>query len=316
MLIFTEETINMLTKSDIESKLINNDALFNNIHIIKQRFDIIPDKDTHIGANIAYQDIRELRTEFINELYDTIVDWIYDSEKYQEILKKEMQKGKSRAAASSAVQRKASEKFRGNNVTDKLLVQGQMGELLLFHFIQRFMKATPLVRKMKITTSADMERFGADAIHYRKDDDKNVFVLGEAKVYTSDYQFNSAFKNSLDSILNTYVNFQQELNLYVHEDFLSPELDDIAESYLNNTIENPYFDLVCIVVYNENKEIDVLNNNSIYSQIEEIIKERFKNFDNSKIDIKSYPILSRINYIVFPIWKLEELAIEFQNKIK
>ncbi len=305
----------MLTKADIESKLINNDALFNNIHIIQHNFKIIPNKDTHIGANIAYQDIRELRTEFINELYDTIVDWVYDSEKYQELLKKEMQNGKSHAAASSAVQRKAKEKFRGNSKCDKLLIQGQMGELLLFHFIQKFMKATPLIRKMKITTSSDMERFGADAIHYRKDDDKNVFVLGEAKVYTSDYQFNSAFKNSLDSILNTYDNFSQELNLYVHEDFLSPELDKIAESYLNNTIANPYLELVCIVMYNENKKIDVLSDVSIYSQIEKIIKDRFKNFDNSKIDIGAHPILSRINYIVFPVWKLEELATEFQSKI-
>lgn len=305
----------MLTKADIESKLINNNALFNNIHIMQQNFDIIPNKDTHIGANIAYQDIRELRTEFINELYDTIVDWVYDSEKYQELLKREMQNGKGRAAASSAIQRKAKEKFRGNRESDKLLVQGQMGELLLFHFIQRFMKATPLVRKMKITTSSDMERFGSDAIHYRKDGDKNVFVLGEAKVYTSDYQFNLAFRNSLDSILNTYNNFSQELNLYVHEDFLSQELDEIAESYLNNTITNPYLELVCIVMYNENKKIDILSNVSIYSQIEKIIKDRFKNFDNSKIDIGTNPILSRINYIVFPVWKLEELVTEFQNKI-
>lgn len=305
----------MLTKADIESKLINNDALFNNIHIIQQNFDIIPDKDTHIGANIAYQDIRELRTEFINELYDTIVDWVYDSEKYQNILEAELKTGKSRAAASSAVQRKAREKFRGSSKSDKLLVQGQMGELLLFHFIQKFMKATPLIRKMKITTSSDMERFGADAIHYRKDDDKNVFVLGEAKVYTSDYQFDVAFKRSLESILDTYNNFSHELNLYVHEDFLSPELDKIAESYLNNTIANPYLELVCIVMYNENKKIDVLSDVSIYSQIEKIIKDRFKNFDNSKIDIGAHPILSRINYIVFPVWKLEELATEFQNKI-
>lgn len=308
-------TINMLTKADIGSKLINNDALFNNIYVIQQKFDIIPDKDTHIGASIAYQDMKELRSNFLNELYDTIVDWVYDSEKYQKILEAELRNGKSRAAASSAVQRKAKEKFRGNGKSDKLLVQGQMGELLLFHFIQKFMKATPLIRKMKITTSSDLERFGADAIHYRKDDDKNVFVLGEAKVYTSDYQFNSAFKNSLDSILDTYDNFSQELKLYVHEDFLSPELDEIAESYLSNTIANPYLELVCIVMYNENKKIDFLSGASIYSQIEKIIKERFKNFDNSKIDIENHPILSRINYIVFPVWKLEELATEFQNKI-
>lgn len=305
----------MLSQKDIENRLINNEALFNNIHIIQQNFDIIPNKETHIGASIAYQDLSELREDFLNELYDTIVDWVYDSEKYQSILASELKKGKSPSAADSAIQRKARQKFRGSKVSDKLLVQGQLGELLLFHFIQRFMRATPLVRKMKITTTSDMERFGADAIHYRKENDKNIFVLGEAKVYTSDYQFNSAFKASLDSILTTYCNFRRELNLYVHEDFISPELDEIAECFLNNTIENPYIELVCIVVYNENKEIDTLSDIDIYEQIETIIKERFKNFDNSIVDIKKNPILSRINYIVFPVWKLEELATEFQNMI-
>lgn len=305
----------MLTKSEIEEKLINNDALFRNIHVIQQNFEIVPQKDSHIGASIAYQDLQELRSDFINELYDTIIDWVYDSEKYQEILNAELEKGKSKSAAASAVQRKAKEKFRGSRETDKLLVQGQMGELLLFHFIQRFMKAIPLVRKMKLTTSSDMERFGADAIHYRKDEDKNVFVLGEAKVYTSDYKFNTAFETSLNSILDTYANIKKELNLYVHEDFLPFELDVIAESFLNNTIENPYIELVCIVVYNEKKEIDPLGDKTIYEQIDEIIKERFKKFDDSKIDIKSNPILTRINYIVFPVWELEKLATEFQNKI-
>lgn len=305
----------MITKSEIEEKLINNDALFRNVHVIQQSFEIVPQKDSHIGASIAYQDLLELRSDFINELYDTIIDWVYDSEKYQEILNAELKKGKSKSAAASAVQRKAKEKFRGDKEADKLLVQGQMGELLLFHFIQRFMKATPLVRKMKLTTSSDMERFGADAIHYRKDEDKNVFVLGEAKVYTSDYKFNTAFETSLNSILDTYSNIKKELNLYVHEDFLPSELDVIAESFLNNTIENPYVELVCIVVYNENKRIDPLGDKTIYEQIDGIIKERFKNFDNSKIDIKSNPILSRINYIVFPVWELEKLATEFQNKI-
>ena len=37
---------------------------------------------------------------------------------------------------------------------DELLIQGQFGELLLFHFIQKFMQATPLLRKMKIATSS------------------------------------------------------------------------------------------------------------------------------------------------------------------
>ena len=37
----------------------------------------------------------------------------------------------------------------------------------------------PLLRKMKITTNPNIQRFGADAIHYKMDGDKNVFVLGE-----------------------------------------------------------------------------------------------------------------------------------------
>ena len=45
----------------------------------------------------------------------------------------------------------------------------------------------------------------------------------------------------------------------------------------------------------------------------EIIKNRYKAFDNEKIPIKDNQILHRITYIVFPIWKFEELATEFQE---
>ena len=145
-----------LTKEEIEHKLTNNDSLFASIHVFQQNFDIIPDDKPHIGASIAYQDLQELRD-----------NWVYSSEKFSELLKKERKQGKSLAAASSAVQRKARDKFRKKDNSEELLIQGQFGELLLFHFIQRYMKAIPLLRKMKITTSKKVERFGADAIHYK-----------------------------------------------------------------------------------------------------------------------------------------------------
>ena len=78
---------------------------------------------------------------------------------------KETKKGKSEATAHASVQRRARDKFRKGS-GNTLLVQGQFGELLLFHFIQKCMKAVPLLRKM-ITTSSQHERFGADAIHYK-----------------------------------------------------------------------------------------------------------------------------------------------------
>ena len=170
-----------MEEKNILKKLIQNDALFGKVHIVTQKYDILPNDKEHIGAYIEYQDINELREEFLEELIDSIVDWIYSSEKFSELKQKAMNNGKSEAAAAQEVGRKAKMKFRANHNSDKLLIQGQMGELLLFHFIQRCMKAVPLLRKMNITTSSEHERFGADAIHYKIENGKNILVLGEAK---------------------------------------------------------------------------------------------------------------------------------------
>lgn len=303
-----------MTENDINARLIPNEALFNNIYIIQQNFDIIP-QNGHYGACIDYQDIKELRNEFLNELYYSIVDWVYSSDKYRELKEIAIKTGRSESAACSEVQQKAHEKFRGNHTTEKLLIQGQLGELLLFHFIQKCQKAIPLLRKMKITTNARHERFGADAIHFKYENNKPLIILGEAKTYTSKYRFNEAFEDAIDSILTTYNNHKKELNLYVHEDFLDKDMNDIAEAYLNNKLEDVEIHLVSIVVYDETTKLNVTNKTDIRNQIEEIIKNRYKDFDKSKIDMEHNAILNRITYIVFPIWELEELAKDFQNKL-
>ena len=250
----------------------------------------------------------------MNDLLDTIVEWVYDSEKYKELKDCEMSKNKSESTAASTVQRRAKQKFR-KGTDGNLLAQGQFGELLLFHFLQRFMHAVPLLRKMKITTSPQHERFGADAIHYKVEGNKNIIILGEAKTYSSKYRFKSAFDDALVSILNTYKTHRDELDLYVHEDFLDSEMDKIAEAYLDKTLENVEVHLVSIVVYNETKKINLIDEDKIKGQIKQIIETRYGEFDKDKIDIINNPILGRITYIVFPIWKLEELIKEFQRQL-
>lgn len=304
-----------MEEKDILKRLVKNDALFRKIHVVTQNYDILPSDKKHMGAYIEYQDIRELREEFLDDLIDSIVDWIYSSEKFSELKAIAMSNGKSDAAASQEVGRKAREKFRANHNSDNLLVQGQLGELLLFHFIQRFMKAAPLLRKMKITTSSDHERFGADAIHYKVQAGKNIIVLGEAKTYTSKYKFSNAFSDALTSVLDTYNKHRKEINSYVHEDFLDAEMNEVAEAYLNNTLENVEVHLVSIVTYNESTVLKLDSEQEIKNQIEEIIADRYKKFDNSKIDLSSNPILKRITYIVFPVWDLKALAEQFQNMI-
>ena len=285
------------------------------IGVIVQQYDILPNNKEHIGAYIEYQDIQELRDGFVEELSDTIVDWIYSSEKYEEIKKKLVNSGKSEAAASQYIGRKAKNKFRANKNSENVLIQGQMGELLLYHFIQKCMKAVPLLRKMNIATSSDHERFGADAIHFKIENDKNIIILGEAKTYTSKYKFNEAFSDALDSILNTYNKHRSELGLYIHEDFLDDEMNVVAEKYLNNTLKSVEIQLVSIVIYNELSKIDKIDENTIRNNIKKIIEDRYRNYDKNKIDMRKNPILSRITYIVFPVWDLKELAEKFQKLI-
>ena len=304
-----------MEEKDILKRLIKNDSLFNMIGVIVQQYDILPNNKEHIGAYIEYQDIQELRDGFVEELSDTIVDWIYSSEKYEEIKKKQVNSGKSEAAASQYIGRKAKNKFRANKNSENVLIQGQMGELLLYHFIQKCMKAVPLLRKMNIATSSDHERFGADAIHFKIENDKNIIILGEAKTYTSKYKFNEAFSDALDSILNTYNKHRSELGLYVHEDFLDDEMNVVAEKYLNNTLKPVEIQLVSIVTYNELSKINKIDEDTIRNDIKKIIEDRYRNYDKNKIDMRKNPILSRITYIVFPVWDLKELAEKFQKLI-
>lgn len=304
-----------LEEKDILKRLVKNDALFRKIHVVTQRYDILPNDKDHIGAFIEYQDISELRDDFVEELSDTIVDWIYSSEKFNELKNKLINNGKSESAATREIGRLTQEKFRANRNDKDLLIQGQLGELLLFQFIQRYMKAVPLLRKMSITTSSGHERFGADAIHYKIEQGKHVIILGEAKTYTSKYKFNKAFEDAVDSILNTYNSIRKELRLYVHEDFLDDELNVVAEEYLNNTLKPVEIHLVSLVTYDETHKLKISNEEDIKMQIKEVIETKYKNFDNSKIDLEMNPILNRITYIVFPVWDLEDLARRFQRLI-
>ena len=240
----------MLTEEEIRERVICNDALFENVFLFQQRFDIIPDHE-HIGASIAYQDIQELRDDFLEQLVDTVADWVYSARKFED-MKKAFSAHKTERAAAAEVIRKAKGKFRIGH-KGKLFSQGQIGELLLFHFIQRAFGAVPILRKMPITTSPELERFGADAIHYKFQDGRHHIILGEAKAYTSKNKFNEAMENAISSILSSYKHLRKELHLYLHEDFLDPEMDEIAEMFLSKKLNPVEVDLVCLILYNDMK---------------------------------------------------------------
>lgn len=70
---------------------------------------------------------------------------------------------------------------------------------------------------MPITTSLNHVRYGADAIYYKVKD--RIIGLGEAKAHTSTYSFTTVFEDAVNGARSSFSKNQEELNLYLHEDF-------------------------------------------------------------------------------------------------
>ena len=136
-----------ITKQMIDELITHTESLINHIYWFKQDFNISPTKE-HIGTAITYTDIQERRDDFINELVNTVVAWVYSKSKSKNIINERMSVVNGDIGnASSFLTTQAFSKFRPGQP------QGQFGELLLFNFIQYFFMAVPLLRKQKITTS-------------------------------------------------------------------------------------------------------------------------------------------------------------------
>lgn len=292
----------------MDKYLTNTDKLVNHIYWFYEDLETLPKKNHH-GLAINYTDLKERKDEFLSELINTVVSWVYNNNKSKNLFDARFAETGDIGNAMNFVTNHAYKKFRKGHP------QGQFGELLLFNLIQQYYKAVPILRKQRITTSTGHERFGADAIHYKKDGDNNIFILGESKCYKSKYSFNSAFKTSINSIVTTFNHLDKELDLYLYDDFLEPELESLVKSYKDNELPNVRFELVCMVAYNETNKITGNNEESIKESIKVIIKDRCKNFDKNNFNVITEALLTRINYIVFPIWELDLLLDAFQAKV-
>ncbi|MBL0532240.1 DUF1837 domain-containing protein [Aeromonas dhakensis] len=291
----------------LEKLLTNVDSLIN--HTCHFTFDLTkPEGKSHKGICVNYTDLQERRSDFIRELKNTVCSWVYGKDKYNTLFKKELEKrGYDYQNASSHIDSLARDKFR------KGIPQGQFGELLLFNFLQYFFKAPALLRKMPLTTSRGHERFGADAIHYKKNDEQHIIFIGESKAYKSNYKFKQAFSESLNSIINTYNTLQEELLLYTYDDFIDPKLQDIAEKLKDGELENVRYELVCLISYSELDNPHAECEEEIKRNIRDIILNRFSslNLDITK-DI-SRPLLQRVHYIVFPFWDFDGILEGFDS---
>jgi hypothetical protein len=302
-----------MTPEDLEKLLSCTKMFMNHVHWVQQSFNLIPSRD-HFGTSINFVDLQEFREEFCSELVNTIPEWVYNNAKATTIIDDLIAEGRSGLNAQTAFAMKTFEKFRNSDARD-ITLQGQFGELLLFNFLQAFFDALPLLRKMPLTTSSEMERFGADAIHYNFKDNKHLLFLGEAKTYTSKYKFNAALEDAIKSILKTYTNHRKELGLYIYDSFISQELIDIARNYKNGTLENTEIHLVSVVTYEETNVFEKNSEKQIKEDIAKIIGDRGADVKRTLFDLIDSGLHPRFNYILFPVWELDKLIIQFQKLI-
>ncbi|NJO06127.1 MAG: hypothetical protein HC876_11730 [Chloroflexaceae bacterium] len=89
----------------------------------------------------------------------------------------------------------------------------------------------------------------------------------------------------------------------------------LPSSALGGTLQNTKIELVCLVAYNETKNITGANEFDIKESIIKIIEERCSALDDSIYNKVHERILKRINYIIFPIWQFDDLLNQFTKNI-
>jgi len=298
----------MLVDIDIIPLLSKTEAFLNTMYYVEIDLSLKPQKQ-HIATCIKYSGLIQLRGNFIRQLTNSVIKYVYSGAKQTQILE-ELTTGNDAVDESDAITelyQQACQYFRPSDI------HGQFSELLLFNFLQHHFKALPVVRKMTITTNPAVERNGADAIHLAKvNPGEYIVYLGEAKTYTSG--FKKAFQSALKSIITAYNEHRKELQLYNYSEFLEEPVRELMKDYLKCKIDLPV-KLVVIISYCTGNTPNKTNAEDFHKHyIEDAVKECQKIVDADYANINE-GLLPQLHYIIFPVDELAKLLDDFKLKL-
>ena len=125
-----------------------------------------------------------------SSLVDPVIDYALSRE-----IKKQYQ-GKS-----GTLSKKVREKFKESSKND-----GELGELLLYCFLESHLNAPKILSKLELKTSTSLYVNGADGVHFLKLCDGNYqLIFGESKMYKD-------IGNAFDKALQSIYEFKNEIN--------------------------------------------------------------------------------------------------------
>lgn len=153
----------------IKTATNNSDFLNSFSHIIKDKY-LDAHKKTKLDLFVLNMNANEFDYEtFKNRLLDPIIDFA--------LSRKVKEKYKSQAGTQS---KKAREKFKKN------LNTGELGEFLLFCFLENHLKAPKILTKLELKTSTSTYVHGSDGVHFFKLKNGNYqLIFGESKTIKS-----------------------------------------------------------------------------------------------------------------------------------
>lgn len=217
--------------------------------------------------------------------------------------------------------RKAREKFRDYEKND-----GELGELLLFCFLEGHLEAPKILTKLELKTSNKLYVNGSDGVHLKKISDKKYhLIFGESKTYT---ELTRAFENAFKSIYE----FVNEMNSKGD----SKSGIEYERGLISSNMEQTIFDeddenILNLLLYPENKpssdvrlddafsifigyEIDItkeqegLSSDEFPDKIEEKIITQIENYKNNIYElIKEYKLIGYTFYIfVMPFTDIDK----------
>lgn len=276
--------------------------LFEAIELFQIDLGLNPKKE-HFASHIKLLDFEFNKDFLISRLSETLISWVFTSQRANEIFNEALGPCKDIGAASTTLYRSAKETMRLS------APQGQFGELLLSAFLQHVFCAAPLLRKQLVRTSDSHERFGADAIHYSNENGHHLYV-GESKCYKSKYKFPEAFESSLNSMVNTMSNLTSEIRKFSVGGFIEEDLQHVAKSLFESKLAATIHP-VSIIIYNETKVRTAASEYDSLSEIKDALLAQCKKIAPSVYTKISPQILGRMTYIVMPVWGLDTLLDDF-----
>lgn len=175
--------------------------------------------------------------------------------------------------------KKAREKFREAQQND-----GELGELLLFCFLEGYLDSPKILTKLELKTSNKLYVNGSDGVHLKKiSDNKYQLIFGESKTYSD---LNNAFINAFQSIYE----FVNEINDKGHDKSgINFEKGLISSNIELDIFEEDDENILNVLLYPEDKgnyDITLDDAFSIFIGYEIDIEEERRLCTNDEFSIK------------------------------